>query len=90
MELRELKRYVLFDNGDIEPSHSGEGRDFDSLRPFYVEKDKVLIKRTVVRGYNVSEAISEVIETSDSYTALEKAREEFYDGIPDSRFNKPR
>lgn len=90
MELRELKRYVLFDNGDIEPSHSGEGRDFDGLRPFYVEKDKVLIKRTIVRGYNVSEAISEVIETSDSYTALEKAREEFYDGIPDSRFNKPR
>ena len=32
--------------------------------------------------------LSEVIETNDSYSALERAKEEFYEAIPDSRFNK--
>ena len=88
MTTHELKKYVLFSDGSIEPSHSGEGVSYKDLRPFYEEKGKVLIKRIIVKGYNVSEGVSEVIETNDSYSALERAKEEFYEAIPDSRFNK--
>jgi hypothetical protein len=91
MELSQLKKYVLFDDGSIETSHSGEVQDGDHLRPFAKDgKGRLVLTGSVAVGFNVVERTREVIETSDSYSALERAKEEFYEGIPDSRFNKPR
>lgn len=78
-ELNQLKRYVLMSDGEIEPTHYGEGRELKDLRPFTRLCDgKIIIIRSVATKGGVSDELGQVLATSDSKEELEKEKEKYY------------
>ena len=78
-ELNELRRYALLSDGEIEPTHYGEGRELKDLRPFTRLCDgKIIIIRSVATEDGVSDELAEVLATSDRKEELEKEKESYY------------